>query len=207
MTLLLSLALLLIMTSIAQAHRVRLFASVEGDVITGHAYFGSGAHIADATVTIAAPDGTRLAAVTTSDVGTFRFTPTMRCDHVLTLRLSDGHAATWTIPADELPADLPTPPSPQHGEPPAHIHASHTDPVAHDHAEHSHPPMESVGRTDLEPIVRAVVRDEVSRQIHPVREQIDRYEATVRWRDVLGGIGYILGLAGLAALILSRRSS
>jgi nickel transport protein len=45
----------------------------------------------------------------------------------------------------------------------------------------------------------------VARQIAPLRMQIEAYEQRIRWHDVLGGIGYILGLAGIAFFLLGRR--
>ena len=45
----------------------------------------------------------------------------------------------------------------------------------------------------------------VARQIGPVREQLVSYEDEVRWRDVLGGLGYILGITGLAVWLRSGR--
>ena len=45
----------------------------------------------------------------------------------------------------------------------------------------------------------------LARHINPLREQIAAYEERRRWQDVLGGIGYILGLAGVAFFLLTRR--
>jgi hypothetical protein len=39
-----------------------------------------------------------------------------------------------------------------------------------------------------------------------LRRQLDRYEHTLRLRDVLGGIGYIFGIMGLLFFVLGRRS-
>lgn len=47
----------------------------------------------------------------------------------------------------------------------------------------------------------------VAREVRPLREQLDRHENAIRVRDVLGGIGYIAGLAGLVALLKARRNS
>lgn len=45
----------------------------------------------------------------------------------------------------------------------------------------------------------------VARQIAPLRAQIAAYEERVRLHDILGGIGYIVGLAGLAFFLLGRK--
>jgi len=46
---------------------------------------------------------------------------------------------------------------------------------------------------------------ELGRQLHALRRQLDDYEAQTRLRDVVGGIGYIVGMAGLCAFFLARR--
>jgi nickel transport protein len=53
----------------------------------------------------------------------------------------------------------------------------------------------------------ALIEQSVARQVRPLREQLDSYQETVRWHDVLGGIGYIIGLGGLAYGFASRSSS
>ncbi len=44
----------------------------------------------------------------------------------------------------------------------------------------------------------ALVERSVARQVRPLREQLDAFQDAARWHDVLGGIGYIVGLGGLA---------
>ncbi|MFO1070287.1 MAG: hypothetical protein U1E14_17365 [Geminicoccaceae bacterium] len=56
----------------------------------------------------------------------------------------------------------------------------------------------TVGAAELEAIV--------ARQLEPLREQLAAAEERVRLRDILGGIGYVVGIAGLAAWFTSRRA-
>lgn len=51
----------------------------------------------------------------------------------------------------------------------------------------------------------AEIERAIARQITPLREQIAAWEERRSLRDVLGGLGYIIGLAGVGLLILSRR--
>ena len=44
-----------------------------------------------------------------------------------------------------------------------------------------------------------LVEQAVARQVRPLREELLACQEQTRFRDVLGGLGYILGLAGLAA--------
>ena len=50
-----------------------------------------------------------------------------------------------------------------------------------------------------------MVEHAVARQVRPLREQIEAYEHKIRVHDVLGGIGYILGIAGILFFVRARR--
>jgi nickel transport protein len=57
------------------------------------------------------------------------------------------------------------------------------------------------GLTDAAPASQEALQE----QIFELREQLAAFERRVGLRDIVGGVGYILGLAGLAALIKTRR--
>ena len=54
-----------------------------------------------------------------------------------------------------------------------------------------------IGNNLSETALQDTIDRAVAKQIRPLREQLDRYERQVRFRDLLGGLGYILGLTGL----------
>lgn len=54
---------------------------------------------------------------------------------------------------------------------------------------------------ELQTLISKAVRQE----IQPLREQLDRYSLRIYWHDVLGGIGYILGLSGLFFYFQAKR--
>ena len=61
------------------------------------------------------------------------------------------------------------------------------------------------GAQDREPgSIDDKIEASVERHIGALQEQLHGYERQTRLRDVLGGIGYILGLAGLIALVKTR---
>ncbi|WP_157961867.1 hypothetical protein [Acuticoccus kandeliae] len=45
----------------------------------------------------------------------------------------------------------------------------------------------------------------IARQIAPLAAEIDALESTLRLRDIIGGLGYIVGLFGLVAFLKARR--
>ncbi|MFP4500553.1 MAG: cobalamin biosynthesis protein CbiL [Candidatus Hydrogenedentota bacterium] len=53
--------------------------------------------------------------------------------------------------------------------------------------------------------LRDLVAGAVAKQVNPLRAEIDRLRSQTRLRDVLGGIGYIFGVAGIVALLKARR--
>lgn len=167
----------------ALAHKLKLFATARGPEISGYAYFSGGDRARGAALTVTAPDGTVLFAGATGDDGTFRFTAARRVDHVLAVDSGDGHQTRITLAADTLPSSLPG--GAGEGGSVAAAAAPVPAPMA---APASLPSAE----------LQAMIEEAVARQVRPLREQLDAYQDQVRWHDVAGGIGTIIGLAGLA---------
>lgn len=163
----------------AHAHRLNLFATASNGVIAGNAYFSDGKPAKGLAVQAVAPDGTLLGQTNTNDEGRFEYKP-LSLGGAVTLKTvsGDGHAAEFTVSAAELS-----------GAPvaPERLTTAETTAGA------------AVGG------IERIVDEAVSRQVRPLREQLDAFEHEVRIRDVIGGIGYIVGAVGLVALLKSRR--
>lgn len=187
-------ASLLVVAELAWAHKLKTFATAEGTSLVGYAYFSPGGRPRQVAVTVTDADGRLLATTTTDDQGYFRIEAEHRVDHRITVDGGDGHVATYTVTASELPDTLPAGDGPSA----ALISAveAPTDAVAR-----AASPALLVADTDW----RVFIDQSLSRQIRPLREQIDAYQEKIWWHDVLGGIGYILGLAGLAFGLSERR--
>lgn len=178
---------------LAFAHQLRVFAMAEGATITGYAYFSGGVKVKGAKVAIFAPDGSQLGEVKTDNAGAFRFPATVRVEHKLIADAGAGHVAEFTVAAEELPDTLPGKDANSLPEVSV-VNAVTTEQV-------SPLPMTKTAVVSLQ----RMIERSVARQIRPLREQLEAYEAKVRWHDVLGGIGYILGIAGVACYWLGRR--
>lgn len=165
----------------AWAHKLKVFASVEGDDIVGEAYFAGGDKAMNVPGRILGADGTLAAQFATGADGTFRQTMARREDYTIHVESGDGHAADTTIHAAEFPAALPA------GAVPASPVAPAAAPL----------PAAAADTTALEAAI--------ARQIRPLREQLDAYEEKLRLHDLLGGIGTIFGLFGCYAWVQSRR--
>lgn len=182
----------------AQAHRLSVFASTEGAVVRGSVYFQGMIAARNAPVTVLDSEGALLAETVADDAGRFAFEATRRIDHHIIADLSDGHRAAFVVAAAQLPASLP--------ELPAHLSAPSQAPSRMNNG--------AVAATDTDAApqagtsaaaIEAIVEAAVARHVGPLRQQIAAYEDKIRWHDVLGGIGYIVGMTGLACYFLARR--
>jgi nickel transport protein len=171
----------------AWPHKMKVFATAEGTRLVGCAYFSPGGRPRQVAVTVTDADGNVLATTTTDDEGQFQVEAKHRVDHRITVGGADGHVATYTVRADELPDSLlPSPPNPL--------------PQA---GEGSNKTLPALPAPDAD--WRAFIDQSIARQVRPLREQLDAYQEKIWWHDVLGGIGYILGLGGLAFGLSERR--
>lgn len=185
------------------AHSIKVFATAEGDTISGYAYSRGGDRIRNQPIVIQNADGTVLGETTTDDNGEFTFPATQRIDHVIILETADGHRASFTVSADEFPETLAATTLTQ-----ADVEAEPTveNPQSELSATVEVPKQEpEPGMTQEE--IEQVVETAVSRQIRPLREQLEAYENTTRLHDTLGGIGYIIGIAGIAFYFMGRRKT
>ena len=101
-----------------------------------------------------------------------------------------GHRAEWPIAKEELSSGGQEPPRPPVKPEPAAMSAAEATPA---------PP-------DSQGIERAVERA-LDKKLAPVLKMlVESRDPGPRLTDVLGGIGYILGLVGVAAFFKSRKS-
>lgn len=183
---------------LAGAHALHLFASVSGDHIEGKAYY-SDSPAAGIAVTVLGPDDEVLATVRSDVSGTFTWHPTKRCDLRFVAETEDGHRTVFTIAAEELPGSLP-PPEPE--SVPSVVTA--TD--GSDGSDRSDRSVRSQNSGPSPADLERLVAEAVSREVAPLREQLDAAAHRTQLRDVIGGIGYIAGVAGLFALWKRRTS-
>jgi nickel transport protein len=158
----------------ARAHKLNLFAHVEGKTILGKAYFSSGAAAQGVSVTAFDPAGRELGRTTADAQGQFSLEARTRCDHRLVVETADGHGAEYTVSAAELPADL----APAVAGPPK--------------------PGASGGSGGKIAAKTPPDADQIAAKIDALTAQVVQLREQLRFRDVLGGIGFILGITGIA---------
>jgi nickel transport protein len=196
-----ALILLSTLASPALAHKLQVFAFAEGARIGGSAYFAGGGAASGARIEVLDAEGTKLAELAPDGEGRFAYSAQAPVDHLIRAITGDGHQAEWRVSAAELAAGFGSQGTVVgDGANPDQIPASvSADPDASSAARRS--------AVDLDPALESAIERAVARQIRPLREQLVAAEDRVRFQDILGGIGYIMGLAGLALWWTSRRRS
>jgi nickel transport protein len=180
--------------SSAFAHKLKTFGFAEGAAIHGSVYFSGNVAAQGARIQVLDPDGGLLAETTSDSEGHFTITARRRVDHRIVADSGDGHHAEYVVRADELPPALARP---------ATSAASGVAEAA-EPANLSASAVGSIGPSTAE--LETVIERAVARQVGPLREQLDAFEDRVRWHDVLGGLGYILGVTGIACYLIARRN-
>ena len=185
--------------STALAHKVNVFAYVEGGEVITESYFNDGRKCRDSTIEVFDTQGNKLAEGKTDAEGRFSFRPSIRTDLLIRLTASMGHQAEYTVPAADLPASLPAKTEAGEG-------------IAEEPHEHKHPesttimPEDSSAEKALSPTdIEQVVDRAVARQLAPIRRAMEESRKQRRISDVIGGIGYIVGLMGLVMYFRSKR--
>ena len=185
----------------AYAHKIRIFATVEGTTITGSVFFPGGGKARGATVQVFGPDGARLGEATTDEQGEFTFQTTRQCDHKLVVQTPDGHRAECLVKAAEL-TGAPVPEAAT-GPPEAEAATAGEDEPEDKAVGERREPTAPLALSRAE--LQGVVERAVSKQVNPLREDLDSLKEKRRFQDILGGIGYILGLAGITFYFLGTR--
>jgi nickel transport protein len=188
----------------AAAHSVFVFAGVTDHRIQGEVYFRGGTPARDAKVTLLGPGGETLGNTTTDEKGEFTFAVRVRCDHKLIADVGEGHRAEFTVSAEELPDDLPAPGGA--GSPPAK-QPDHAEAASPHQPAHNAAPPASTESLRTAPNAESLKADlqALQRQIARLQKDLNRSESELRLRDILGGVGYILGIMGLVFYFLGVR--
>ncbi len=196
-TLILALACL-VAAQPASAHRLRVLATVEDDTVTGYGFFVGGGRPQGATVIMRDGDGKDLWRGATDNDGRFSWRPDKPIPLTVIVDARDGHVAEAKIAADRfagapsgaaetgaVPAAMPT--QSGVGAPLAGNCVGDVDAAA------------------LNAMVERAAGNAVERQMRPLLEAYQEAQGAIRFNDLMGGIGMIIGLAGIGMWAASRR--
>jgi len=183
----------------AEAHRLKLFVTAEAGEISGYAFFVGGGRPEGVPFVVKDGQGREVGRGVTDGRGDFRWRPPAAADYTIVVDTGDGHWSEAKIDADRLaeagPAAAATVPST------APVPAAPSSPAAP-------APAACAGRLDEAALARGIERavdGAVARQMRPLLEAYDQAEGRLRFNDVAGGVGMIVGLAGAALWASARR--
>jgi len=189
------LVLLFLCPAPAFAHTLNFFIeSIEGATIHGRAYFPNDVPAQHSDVIARDASGRELGRTTTDDQGKFTLAAREHVDLYLTVVTPDGHVCTHPIHASDLPESLP-------------MNAPTTTSdvkVVPSPTDHTAVPAAAAGKeSELATIENRLV--ELTTQFKLLRRQVADSDERLRLRDILGGVGFILGISGVAFYMKARR--
>ncbi|MBC2712831.1 MAG: hypothetical protein HGJ94_18135 [Desulfosarcina sp.] len=187
----------LILAPAAHAHKVTIFAWAEGNTVYTESKFSGGKMVKEGRVQVFDSGGTLLLEGRTNDNGEFSFKAPKIADLNIVLIAGMGHQNSWKLSAAELGGDAPTPAaSDQPQSEPASLEATHAKALS----------AAAPGLTAQE--IEAIVSRQLEQKIQPLTRMVAASQdkgPTVS--DIIGGIGYIIGLVGLGAYVRYRKDS
>jgi nickel transport protein len=198
--------MILLTTATGWCHGISVFAWVEGERVQVESKFSGGKRPVNATVRVFDPEGKELLSGTTDDKGAWSFDLPQHTTLKIVLEAGMGHRGEWTLSAEEVGATS---------------SAADADEKPHSHPSASGPDATPVGATpvgatpvgatpvgataeNLDARLRAVLAEELA----TVTARLAHLEARLdgpSLQDILGGLGYILGLVGIGAYVQARR--
>jgi nickel transport protein len=200
--------LLWVLSGPAWAHKVSIFAWVEGDTVYTQSKFSTGRPVKNAMVVVYDDQGRELLHGETNETGAFSFLVPQRTPLTVSLKASMGHSAHWRLSADDLTdGPLEAFPGSASKEMPA---------VTENFHDKGSPLLKSpqVGNEPRFPAssglsegqVKAIVDEALDKKLAPIMrilaEHVDRGPTV---GDVISGLGYIIGLMGVALYVSYRR--
>ncbi len=176
---------LLLLATTAQAHLFKVFAYVEGNTIHGSVYFSGGHAVEHAEITIKGKASDKQVKLTSNVKGEFLYSSTTPDDYLIQANTGDGHQAEWLIKAETFS--------------PTATKANTAAPASSDSQ------SKILEKTDQQ--LTTLVEQAVAKQIGPLRESLQRNHDRARFSDIMGGIGFIFGIAGIALWWRSKQGN
>lgn len=172
----------------AYAHKVNVFAYSEGDRVYVQGYFLDGRKAKNSKIVVYSDAGAVLAEGLTNEQGEFTFPAPRKQGGRIVLNAGEGHQAEYIFMASEFAGAT----SPQ--TPPAGAAASAE--------EHVLPTGGSEAAVQQEALRRAVAEG-----VLPLAKEIAELKERRAASDIIGGLGFIIGVLGLFAYFKASRKS
>lgn len=214
-----ALALLAALAGPALAHRVNVFAYVEGDDVVVECSYSRSERVRFGEVDVFdAASGAALLAGKTNEKGEFRFSVppavrTAKADLRIVLKAGEGHQNTTEVKAAEYlsaaPVAAPATPAAPGVMPAASAPVAAAGPGAAQPAQ-PQPGAQAVGQGTVAPALdpaalERIVEAAVEKKIAPLRAiLVGEKEKGPGLTEIVGGLGWLVGLAGIAAYFAAK---
>jgi nickel transport protein len=182
-----------IISTDASAHKVNVFAYVEGDQIYIQGYFSDGHKAKNSDVTVYGGDGQELMKGQTDEEGVITFPIQGKQSLRIVLNAGQGHQASYLVPVEEITGTGVLPNSE----------------VSPSGVNQSLPPNEVLVKDDSNSfsVSEAMVRKAVAQGVLPLAREISEMKERRGFSDIVGGIGLIVGLLGIFAYVKARQET
>ncbi len=174
---LVTLVLLCFSTGSSFAHGLYFYAWVEGEQVCTEGYYSDSQKVFGGNILVSNLAGQEVARGLSNEEGKWCFTPEVRETLVMSLHDSQGHRAEYKLEGQFMPETS----------------------------------TRAASKTVLQPLpaddnndnIRKIVREELALQLAPVQKALHQ-GSTPSLQAILGGLGWILGVCGIAALIYAK---
>lgn len=177
------------------AHKVMVFGYVEDGKVKTISKFSGGKKVQGGKIRVFDEDGRELLQGVTDENGEFTFDIPSKKGLKIELEAAMGHKNVSVIPADQLAVAGDSPVGESRSEPGGE--ATPEMPAAEEN------PADSGDRNQRN--LEAAVETVLDRKVMPVLQMMAEKEDKPRVADILGGLGYIVGLVGIALYMKSRK--
>jgi len=180
--------LIIIMMNVSVfAHKVNVFAYVEGKRIYTESYFNDGKKCIDSKIEVFDNQGNKLLEGLSDEEGMFSFKiPPEDGDLKIVLTASMGHRAEYSISEGEIKGSS------------GLIKKENEEPVSI-----ISPETSSIDLKEIQSIIEDVLDEKLKPIMIEMREIKKSYEDRISFTEIIGSIGYIVGIFGIIAYFLS----
>ena len=180
--------LLLCFSTPAFAHKVYLYAWVEGNMVYTESYFSGGTKVNNGLMQVFDAAGKKLLEGHTNAKGEFSFKIPQKTDLRIVINASMGHRGEYVLKADELGGSS----------------ASETGKEQVTAVTKTESPSSVQVNADE---IRKIVDESLDSRLRPIARSIARLqeEKGPGFTEIIGGIGYIFGIMGLLLYFRSRK--
>jgi nickel transport protein len=197
--------LLLLSSTSGWAHKVNVFAYVEGDAVVVEGYFSGNVKAQNSVVEVLDSDGKKILEGKTDEKGIWRFKladlPPIKADIKIVLEGGMGHKADFSLSQADLHVYTQETAAPQ----PKTQETTTTAPVL--------VAVQPSGQVQDSALMKKIVEDAVEEKIQPLVKMLGTQQKILMEQkdkgptltEIVGGIGWILGIAGVAGYFMGRK--